>query len=361
MILKYQNNLWSIDYVFTYLKAALQAMFGTDKDVLQLKILSNKYIYIDENNVILFSYFLILCVLLFCSVIDNFCNFLRFNFSDSDSKIKKTGTIILMFLPAFLVVWKVPGLIFKYYTVTEILSYLIDAFLGILVFGSVLFFITIFSFKLFKLKFFSILLVISLLVSCGKKEDVLLPKSNVSIVKNVEDLSPIYIFFKIDGKDTIAEVNRKNSIISTNWIFNIDKRLPLKLVIPEVIKLQEKKRAEKAHKNEKAENYYSYADSIGKNLAFVPFTKVYYKMERPNKENFVVYFTKGKKQVFMGNVEIKISEILKQFYSIKFNKVPDLVFVFDKNMSYEEYLQYKILLHKHVTYNLDRLPVEFIL
>ena len=67
-------------------------------------------------------------------------------------------------------------------------------------------------------------------------------------------------------KDTLLEVNKKNEIISTNWIFNIDKRLPLQLVIPEVMKLQEKKRAEVAHKNEKAENYYSYADSIGKNI-----------------------------------------------------------------------------------------------
>ncbi|SHG73437.1 hypothetical protein [Flavobacterium johnsoniae] len=209
------------------------------------------------------------------------------------------------------------------------------------------------------MKYFSIL-IICLLFSCGKKEDVLLPKSNVSIVKDVQDHSPIYIFFKKDGKDTIADLNRKSAIISTNWILNIDKRLPLKVVIPEVIKMQEKKRNEKMHQNEESENYYSYADSIGKNLAFLPFTKVFYKMEKPSRENFVVYFRKGKKQVFMGNKEIQISDILKYFYSIKFQRVPDLVFFFDKNMSYEEYIQYKILLQKDVTHNLDILPVEFI-
>jgi hypothetical protein len=209
------------------------------------------------------------------------------------------------------------------------------------------------------MKYITIIIVL-LLFSCGKKEDVLLPKSNVSVVKDVQDHSPIYIFFKKEGKDTIADLNRKSAIISTNWIFNIDKRLPLKVVIPQVIKMQEKKRADSAHKNENAENYYSYADSIGKNLAFLPFTKVFYKMEKPTAGSFVVYFSKGKKRVFMGNKEIKISEILKHFYSIKFEKVPDLVFLFDKNMSYEEYIQYKILLQKDVTYNLDTLPVEFI-
>ncbi len=209
------------------------------------------------------------------------------------------------------------------------------------------------------MKYFS-LLIICLLFSCGKKEDVLLPKSNVSIVKDVQDHSPIYIFFKKEGNDTIADLNRKSAIISTNWILNIDKRLPLKAVIPQVIKMQEKKRNEKMHQNEESENYYSYADSIGKNLAFLPFTKVFYKMEKPTAGSFVVYFKKGKNQIFMGNQEIKISEILKQFYSIKFDRVPNLVFLFDKDMSYEEYIQYKIILHKEVTQNLDNLPIEFI-
>ncbi|HQZ25849.1 MAG TPA: hypothetical protein PLD18_11170 [Flavobacterium sp.] len=138
------------------------------------------------------------------------------------------------------------------------------------------------------------LLILFVLLSCGNKEDILLPKSNVTIISNVVDHSPIYIFFRTKGKDTLAEVNRKNSIISTNWILNIDKRLPLRLVIPEVIKLQEKKRAEVAHKNELAENYYSYADSIGKNMAFLPFTKVYYKMGNAKGKVIVFHFKKGR-------------------------------------------------------------------
>ncbi|WP_255577764.1 hypothetical protein [Flavobacterium sp. CHNK8] len=140
------------------------------------------------------------------------------------------------------------------------------------------------------MKYFTVF-ALFVLFSCGKQEQVLLPKSNVTIVKDVTDLSPIYIFFETKGKDTLAVVNRKNSIISTNWILNIDKRLPLRLVIPEIIKLQQKKREDKAHKNEKAENYYSYADTIGKNLAFIPFTNVYYKMEKPN--GTIIFFNKN--------------------------------------------------------------------
>ena len=79
-----------------------------------------------------------------------------------------------------------------------------------------------------------------MLLYCGNKEYILLPKSNLTIVSDVKDHSPIYIFFRNKGKDTLAEVNRKNSVITTIWILNINRRLPLRLVIPEVMKLQKK-------------------------------------------------------------------------------------------------------------------------
>lgn len=179
-----------------------------------------------------------------------------------------------------------------------------------------------------------------LLFSCGKKQDVLLPKSNITIVKDVQDLSPIYIFFKTEGKDTIADLNRKSAIISTNWIFNIDKRLPLKLVIPQVIKMQEKKRADSAHKNENAQNYYSYADSIGKNLAFLPFTKVYYKMEKP-KFGVVVYFRKDN-SVLVNGISVEKSELQHYLDNMDSDKPNKFMFSFDKNMSYDAYIKNKI-------------------
>lgn len=186
------------------------------------------------------------------------------------------------------------------------------------------------------------LIFICLLFSCEEKKDVLLPQSNASIVKDVQDHSPIYIFFKIEGKDTLAEVNRKNSIISTNWIFNIDKRLPLKLVIPEVIKLQEKKRKDSAHKNEKAQNYYSYADSVGKNLAFLPFTKVYYKMNKP-KFGILIYFTK-KKSILVNGISVEKSNLQNYLTNLESDKPNKFMFSFSTNMSFENYIQNRILI-----------------
>ena len=192
------------------------------------------------------------------------------------------------------------------------------------------------------MKYCSLILVFLLLLSCGNKEDILLPKSNVTIISDVKDHSPIYIFFRTKGKDTLAEVNRKNSIISTNWILNIDKRLPLRIVIPEVMKLQEKKRSEVAHKNELAENYYSYADSIGKNLAFLPFTKVYYKMEKP-KFGIIVFFDKTN-TISVNNVAVKKEELQNYLDNLPSDKPNKFVFCFAKDLSYGSYIQDKIFI-----------------
>jgi hypothetical protein len=183
-------------------------------------------------------------------------------------------------------------------------------------------------------------IVLLLFVSCGNKEDILLPKAGKTILKDVVDLSPIYIFFRTKGKDTLAEVNRKNSIITTNWILNIDKRLSLRLVIPEVMKLQQKKREEKEHRNELALNYYSYADSIGKNLAFIPFTQVYYKMEKP-KSGVEVYFDKNNK-ILVDNKEVDINDLEKYIKQNFPNE--DVFYCFDKNMLFDNYINLKIFL-----------------
>lgn len=203
-------------------------------------------------------------------------------------------------------------------------------------------------------------LVLLFCFSCGNKEDILLPKADKTIVKEVVDLSPIYIFFRVNGKDTLAEVNRKNSIGTTNWVLNIDKRLPLRLVIPEVIKMLEKKRGDSTHKNETAENYYSYADSIGKNLAFLPFTKVQYKMEKPA-YGVIVFFDK-KNTISVNNAIVKREELQNYLNSLPSDKSNKFIFCFDKNLQYGTYIQSKIFIQtlKFSTPDLNLTNVEFI-
>ena len=172
------------------------------------------------------------------------------------------------------------------------------------------------------------------LFSCNEKE-VLLPEVDTTIVEKVENLSPIYIFFEVKGKDTVAELNRKNAISSTNFIFNIDKRLPLKFVLPEVIKAVAKKEAS-AHKDSTSQNYYSYSDIKKKQLAFVPFTKMKYKLEKP-KSGSVIYFSKN--QIVVDNVPFEKEKFEKYIENLSVEDLYKCNFCFDKNDSYENYIK----------------------
>lgn len=181
-----------------------------------------------------------------------------------------------------------------------------------------------------------------LLLSCEGNKEIQLPKANKTIVADVQEHSPIYIFFKVEGKDTIAEVNRKNSISSTNWIFNIDKRLPLRLVVPELIKLQAKKEGS-MHKNELSKNYFSYANDVKKTMAFMPFTMVKFTLGKP-KAGAVVYFTKNN-EVLIDDDMILEKDSLENYL----NKLPDekyhnINFCFDKNSTFDSYIKNQMLI-----------------
>lgn len=179
-----------------------------------------------------------------------------------------------------------------------------------------------------------VLILAFALFSCNEKE-VLLPEVDTTIVEKVGNLSPIYIFLEVKGKDTVAELNRKNAISSTNFIFNIDKRLPLKLVLPEVIKAVAKKEAS-AHKDSTSQNYYSYSNIKKKQLAFVPFTKMNYKLEKP-KSGSVIYFSKN--QIVVDNVPFEKEKFENYIENLSVEDLYKCNFCFDKNDSYGNYIK----------------------
>jgi biopolymer transport protein ExbD len=197
------------------------------------------------------------------------------------------------------------------------------------------------------------------LFSCEGNKEIELPKADKTIVADVQEHSPIYIFFKVDGKDTIADVNRKNSIVSTNWIFNIDKRLPLRLVIPELIKLQAKKEGS-MHKNEAAENFFSYANDVKKTMAFLPFTKVKYTLGKP-KTGLIVYFAKNN-IILVDGFEVKKEELANHLGNISKDNSVMINFCFDKNCNYDTYIKNEIIIWdlKLASSSLNYFPTRFV-
>jgi hypothetical protein len=185
------------------------------------------------------------------------------------------------------------------------------------------------------------LLLISLF-SCGKKE-IQLPQLGETLVADVKDHSPIYMFFETNGNDTLIDVNRSNSISSTNWLFHIDKRLPLKLVIPEIQKLQAKKE-KSSHKKEGSENYFTFMDSKKMTLAFLPFTKVVYEQAKPN---FGVVIFHNKNGIFVVNgIEVDKENLQNHLDSLQSDKPNKFLFCFDKEISFEKYLEAIVYLNE---------------
>jgi|SRR5690606_28321418 hypothetical protein len=128
----------------------------------------------------------------------------------------------------------------------------------------------------------NIYLLISLLFlfSCGNEKVVQLPEINHSNISEIQDVSAAYLFYDASNQEGY-ELNRKNLISSTNWLVNVDKRLTLKQVIPQIKFLQNKKQTS-SHKNENAKNYFTCNDISKKTLGFIEFTDVVYNEESPD-------------------------------------------------------------------------------
>ena len=188
-----------------------------------------------------------------------------------------------------------------------------------------------------------VLVFLFLLSSCQNKE-VILSQANETVLADLKDYSPIYFFFKTDEKDTLIEVSSSKSISSPNWFFNIDKRLPLRKVILEIKKLQTKKTSS-INKSVTSENYFTYTDTVKKTMAFFPFTKVKYKLEKPDFN--VIYFYLDRNDLVHFEDEVFSKNELQTFLDSKPVPASSVVFAYDKGMSFGKYIQYQFFV-KHL-------------
>ena len=150
-------------------------------------------------------------------------------------------------------------------------------------------------------------LIALFLWSCNNEKVIQLPEVQHAKITEILDVSPAYIFYNETQPDSI-ELNRKNLIISTNWLFNVDKRLTLEQAIPKIKFLQDKKRNAKMHKNEAAKNYYTCNDTSIKNLGFIDFTDVNY-VEEINSENNNIITINNLNDIAIHHNDVKLSEV----------------------------------------------------
>lgn len=200
-----------------------------------------------------------------------------------------------------------------------------------------------------------VLMVFLLMLTLGcQKKEVMLPTLGITGIQDtIYDNSKIWIFFEVEGSDTIAKLNKNNSIANTHWIFNIDKRLSLKHVIPKIQQLQVKKAKPSMHDNGKLmHSYYSYLDTAAQKLSFVLFDSVKYitdnplKLEQISKDSIFdhLILDYNKKGVFIAGQKIEIHNLKSQLEKNLNTSKLKIHLSFDKELSYQNYIHLKALL-----------------
>lgn len=200
-----------------------------------------------------------------------------------------------------------------------------------------------------------VLMVFLLMLTLGcQKKEVMLPTLGITGIQDtIYDNSKIWIFFEVEGSDTIAKLNKNNSIANTHWIFNIDKRLSLKHVIPKIQQLQVKKAKPSMHDNGKLmHSYYSYLDTAAQKLSFALFDSVKYitdnplKLEQISKDSIFdhLILDYNKKGVFIAGQKIEIHNLKSQLEKNLNTSKLKIHLSFDKELSYQNYIHLKALL-----------------
>jgi len=204
-----------------------------------------------------------------------------------------------------------------------------------------------------------LLLILPFIIFSCTKQTVNIPTLNIKGLQEIHNHSQVWFFFDIKNNDTIANLNRKNTISTTHWIFNIDNRLPLKAIIPSIIKLQYK-HANGMHSKKGMHNYFSYADTISDKLSFFEFDKTVFKTDstlskyyiKTNSEIYKNYnninLTMNPKNTWINDAKMEKGEFkstLLEFIDFSSEGKQTMLHLnFNQNLLYKDYLAYRTML-----------------
>ena len=198
-----------------------------------------------------------------------------------------------------------------------------------------------------------LIIIVFFTVSCQQKS-VKLPTLDVNGIQDtIYNNSKIWIFYSLNGNDTIAKLNKNNSVANTHWIFNIDKRLSLKKVIPVIQQLQAKKEKPSMHDSgEISHSYYSYVDTVSNKLSLILFDSIKYITHKSVNRDSILTGTPFKhllidykiNEVYINNIPVKKDGISDYITNQLDTIIIKIHLNFDKNLSYQNYMHLKSLL-----------------
>ncbi|PCH75854.1 MAG: hypothetical protein COB98_07885 [Flavobacteriaceae bacterium] len=193
--------------------------------------------------------------------------------------------------------------------------------------------------------------------SCAKKE-IQIPLIAADGIQEIKNFSEVWVFFEVEKNDTLAVLNRTNTIISTNWVYNIDKKLPMNKVLP-VLKKMKYKHKNGMHADKKTLDFYSYSNTENNMLSFLEFTQVKFmgdsttskELLKLEGEAYAVYHNLNlkfyKNTVYINDSDVgseDLKQTLLEFIEFSSEGRQTLIHLnFDDTLTYQEYLSFKTM------------------
>ncbi len=201
--------------------------------------------------------------------------------------------------------------------------------------------------------------------SC-KKKNLELPIIPISGISGIMNFSEIWVFYNSTEEKRKAVINKNNTISTTNWIINIDKRLTMKEVVP-ILEMIKTKRAKKSiHSAEGALNYLSYANEKDKNISLFSNDSIQYMLLDKSGFDELSYHYNADYILKLNELNFEINDTAYEYN--KFNKElfdslsPEKIhFFFHSNITYNRYLEIRIKADKYAEGKLEIDPTEYML
>ena len=218
------------------------------------------------------------------------------------------------------------------------------------------------------------LLSFVLLVSCNKKE-VKLPQIGLQGIQEIQNHSEVWMFYDEGNSEAPLELNRNNTISTTHWLFNIDKRLQLKQVVPALQTLTYK-HANSMHSEEGMLNYLSYSDTLSKKLSYISFDNIIYKTDSLQSKFFIkehasdyqnynnLNITLNPNNTWINDAKMEDNEFtstLPEFIAFSSEGRQTMLHLnFNEEMTYQEYMGYQAYFRKIASPAILINSIEFI-
>jgi hypothetical protein len=219
-----------------------------------------------------------------------------------------------------------------------------------------------------------LMLISFITFSCSKKE-IKIPVIAATGIQEVLDHSQVWIFSEDINGEITADINRKNTISSTNWIYNIDRNLPLYTFVNSLSTLQEK-HSGSIHSKKGKHDYFSYSDAESEKLSFITFTEVTYKTDsilskyfiKENSKDYLRYnninLTFNPNNIWINDGKFEKDDfktLLLEYIDFSAEGSQTMLHInYNDRLLYKDYLYYKTMLNRIKNEAILINPIEFV-